>query len=84
MNMKTFNKSDAIALAVAYAGYSSVRIHDLDTSEDVLHAISMIEFLSFIQTRVGVEMVSNVELGKKKARMERLNNVYNTPDVDRG
>ena len=70
--MKTFSEEDTVSIAVAYAGYSAVRIEELDSLADINHAISMITFLIFIQERVGMEMVPAVDLGKRLARMERL------------
>lgn len=74
--MKTFNEDDTRAIAVAYAGYTSVRIADLDNAEDVNHGLLMIDFLSVIQRRVGLYMVPHYDLDKKKARLQRLLNVY--------
>ena len=73
---KTYTEDAARAIAVAYAGYSSVRIADLDDAEDVKHGLLMIDFLSVIQRRVGIEMVPQVDLDKKTARLERLLSVY--------
>ena len=68
----TFTEENTRAIAVAYAGYTGVRIADLDSVEDVKHGILMIDFLRVIQERVGLEMVPSVDLEKKLARMERL------------
>lgn len=80
--IKMFSEADAKSIAVAYAEYSNLRITDLNTAEDANHAMLMIDYLAGTQDRVGLEMVPAADLAKKRARMVRLRNVYNTPICD--